>query len=83
MTADSLKEAIKRQLPEWLRQDPEIRDYILELTGQDYAKRRERRDWFHELLGELRRDREGQSRQWEEFRVELQRDREEQGRKLD
>ena len=81
MTAESLKDTIKRELPEWLRQDPDFRAYVMELTRQAYAPRDETQDRFHELLAELRRDREAQTRKWEEQRAELHQDREEQARK--
>jgi hypothetical protein len=81
MTADSLKEAIKRELPGLLRSDPIFRDYVLELTRQHHPSRGETEDWFHALLGDLRRDREAQERKWEEQKAEAARDRAEQARK--
>jgi len=39
MSTESLKEAIKRELPGWLREDPELRAYILGLTRQEYVVR--------------------------------------------
>ncbi len=90
MTTESLKDTIKRELPEWLRQDPDFRAYVMELTRQAYAPRDETQDRFYDLLAELRRDREEQtrkweeqSRRWEELRVELRQDREDQARKWD
>lgn len=41
MNSESLKEAVKRELPQWLREDPDLRAYILELTRQEYADRAE------------------------------------------
>jgi hypothetical protein len=76
MTTESLKEAIKRELPEFLRSDPDFRAYILELTRQEYAGRMETEDRFYQLLAELRRDRE-------ENQAELRNDRKEQARKWD
>ena len=95
MTTEALKEAIKRELPEFLRTDPDFRAYILELTRNEYAGRMETEDRFYQLLAELRRDREEQARKWEEQKLkdqdqtrrweetlaELRRDREEQTRK--
>jgi len=69
MNSESLKEAIKRQLPEFLRTDQEFRAYILELTRQEYAGRTETQDRFYNLLEELRRDREERKHEWEEYRV--------------
>ncbi len=66
MNAESLKEAIKRELPGWLREDPDLRAYILQLTRQEYADRAETQDRFYDILAELRRDREEQTRNWEE-----------------
>lgn len=81
MTAESLKEAIKRELPALLREDPALREYVLELTREQYASRHETSDWFHELLGELRRDREAQERKWEQQKAETERAHTEQARK--
>ncbi|MBK1703929.1 PD-(D/E)XK nuclease family protein [Halochromatium glycolicum] len=66
MTAESLKEAIKRELPALLREDPGFRDYVLELTRQHHPTRSESSDWFNQMMDELRRDREEQTRKWEE-----------------
>lgn len=95
MNAESLKEAIRRELPALLRKDPSFRDTILELARQEYVPRGEVQDRFYQLLSELRRDREAQTRKWEaqtrkweeqarkweEQRVEREREREEQARK--
>ncbi len=66
MDVESLKETLKRELPGWLREDPDFRAYILELTRREYAGRPETEDRFYALLNELRRDREEQTRKWEE-----------------
>jgi predicted nucleic acid-binding protein len=68
MTTESLKDTVKRELPNWLRDDPSFRDFILDLTRDAYADRRETGDRFHELLGELRRDRERQEKAWARVR---------------
>ena len=83
MNAESLKEAVRRELPHLLREDPEFRAYILELVHQEFTPRAEAVDRFDQLLAELKHDREAQARQWEEQRVERERDREEQNRKWD
>ena len=69
MNTESLKEAIKRELPEFLRTDQEFRNYILELTRQEYAGRAETQDRFYDLLEELRLDREERKHEWEEYKV--------------
>ena len=81
MTTESLKDTIKRELPTWLREDPAFRTYVLELTRNEYADRRETGDRFYELLGELRRDREKQDRKWEANQAELERMRTEDAQK--
>lgn len=83
MNTESLKEAIKRELPGWLREDPELRAYILELTRREYAGRAETQDRFYDLLAELRRDREQRAREWEEYKDEQNRRWDEQNRKWD
>jgi hypothetical protein len=66
VTTESLKEQVRRELPIWLREDPQFRAYVLEVVRGEFAPRAETDDRFHELLAELRRDREEQSRRWEE-----------------
>ena len=66
MNAEALKEAIRQELPHFLRTDPDLRAYILELTRREYAGREETQDRFYEILAELRRDREIQTGKWEE-----------------
>ena len=83
MNTESLKEAIKRELPEFLRTDQELRAYILELTRQEYAGRAETQDRFYDLLGELRRDREERTREWVEYKDVQNRKWDEQNRKWD
>jgi hypothetical protein len=90
MNAESLKEAVRRELPNLLREDPEFRAYVLELARQEFTPRSETVDRFDQTLAELKRDREEQNRKWdeqnrkwEEQRAERERDREEQNRKWD
>ena len=83
MNTESLKEAIKRELPEFLRTDQEFRAYILELTRQEYAGRAETQDRFYDLLEELRRDREERTREWVEYKDVQNRKWDEQNRKWD
>jgi len=73
MPTESLKDTIKRELPGWLREDPEFRAYVLELTRREYAPRGETDDRFYAILAELQRDREKQDRKWEANQEELRR----------
>jgi len=66
MNTQSLKDTIRRELPEIMRTDPDFRGYILELTRQEYAGRAATEDRFYDLLAELRRDREEGVRKWDE-----------------
>jgi hypothetical protein len=66
MNAESLKEAVRRELPNLLREDPEFRAYVLELARQEFTPRSETVDRFDQLLAELKRDREAQTRKWDE-----------------
>jgi len=81
VNTESLKEAIKRELPGWLRDDPDFRAYILDLTRREYADRADTHDRFYEMLAELRRDREEQSRKWEEYNRQVDQERKEENRK--
>jgi hypothetical protein len=66
MLTDELTTTIKRELPALLRSDPELRRFILDLTREEYANRRQMDDRFDRVLDELRRDREEQARKWDE-----------------
>jgi hypothetical protein len=67
MITEELRNEIRQILPELLRQDPEIQDWILRLARGEFAERRETENRFDRLLDELRRDREAQGRKWEEY----------------
>jgi hypothetical protein len=71
MPSEILTETIRRELPALLREDPELRRFILDLTRGLYADRAQTEDRFDRLLDELRRDREEQTRKWEESRQEF------------
>lgn len=65
MEKQELKEAIKRELPHLVRDDPAIRDLIIELSRTEFADKKETQDWFHQTLDEMRQERERQDRKWE------------------
>ena len=65
MPTETLTETIKRALPGLLRQDPELRRYVLDLTRGLYADRVQTEDRFDRILDDLRRDCEAQTRKWE------------------
>jgi hypothetical protein len=66
MATESLIETIKRELPALLRSDPTLRRFILDLTREIYADRRQTEDRFDRILDELRSEREEQARKWDE-----------------
>jgi len=76
-----IREIIKKELPDLMRQDPEIQHMVLRLARQEFADRHETEDRFTLLLKELRRDREEQSRKWDEQQLELKREWNEQNSK--
>lgn len=61
-----LRDRLRQELPSWLREDPEFRQWILNLTRNEFADRRETESRFDRVLDELRRDREVQERKWDE-----------------
>ncbi len=63
---DITVETIKRELPRLLRDDPELRHYVLEIARGHFADRVQTDDRFDRVLDELRRDREEQARKWDE-----------------
>ena len=65
MTTDTLKDQIKRELPEWLRSDPEFRRYVLDIAAEQSADRRQTEGRFEAMLAELARDREAQEHKWQ------------------
>jgi hypothetical protein len=66
MSVTEIKQIIKRELPTIMRQDEEIRQFILYLTRTQFGDKAETESRFDRLLDELRRDREEQSRRWAE-----------------
>jgi hypothetical protein len=88
MSVTEIKQIIKRELPTIMREDEEIRQFILHLTRTQFADKTETESRFDRLLDELRRDREEQSRRWaeqdkkwDENLETLRQDREEQSRR--
>jgi hypothetical protein len=65
MLSERQKEAIKRELPQWLRGDPEFRRFVLELARDEFAEKQRTEGRFEAMLAELARDREEQTRKWE------------------
>ena len=71
MNAQTLKETLKRELPNWLREDPAFRAFVLDLTRREYADRVDTEDRFTTLLADLHRDRARADQRWETNQAEL------------
>jgi hypothetical protein len=82
-TLESLKETVKRELPNWLDSDPAFRQAILDLTADLYSRRDETNHWFHQALEEMRHERERQDGLWRKNDERLERQRQESERKWD
>jgi hypothetical protein len=61
-----LRDRLRQELPGWLREDLEFRQWILNIARGEFADRVETENRFDRLLDELRRDREAQERKWDE-----------------
>jgi len=79
MENQQMIELIRKELPGILRHNSEMRDWVLNLTRETYAGKRETESRFDRVLDELRRDREENTRKWNEQNRKW----EEQNRKWD
>ncbi|HDQ70553.1 MAG TPA: DUF3782 domain-containing protein [Chloroflexi bacterium] len=61
-----IKQILMRELPVIMKQDPEVRQFILQLSRQHFADKEETASRFDRILDELQRDREENARKWEE-----------------
>ena len=81
MLTAEIKQLIKRELPVIFREDVEIHQFIIELSNERFADKRETESRFDRIMDELRRDREANQKKWEQHLREEQLRREEQNRK--
>jgi hypothetical protein len=72
-------ETIKRELPRLLREEPELRRFVLDISREYFADRSTTDERFNRILDELARDREMQNRKWDEQNRKW----DEQNRRLD
>jgi len=73
--------SIRGHLPQLLRSDPSLGDYILGVTREHFPTKVETEERFTQMLNELARDREAQSRKWEEQQAEDKRKWKEENRR--
>ncbi len=76
-----IRQLIQQELPAILRNDPEMRGWVLALTQTQYADKGETESRFDKTLAEIRALREEGNRRWEEGQRELERLREEGNRR--
>jgi len=81
VTEEEMIRSIRGHLPQLLRSDPSLGDYILSVTREHFPSKVETEDRFTRMLNELARDREVQSRKWEEQKEEDRRRWEDQDRR--
>jgi len=65
-TLEEVKKVILTQLPRLMETEPDIRDFILRVTREQYAGKQETESRFDRIMDELKRDREAQTRKWED-----------------
>jgi hypothetical protein len=73
MEDQQIKQFVMRELPVMMKQDPEIRQFILDLSRQHFAGKQETETRFDRLLDELRCDREENSRKWQQNQTQITR----------
>jgi len=83
VTEEELIRSIRGHLPQLLRGDPSLGDYILSVTREHFPTKVETEDRFTRMLNELARDREAQSHKWDEQKAEDKRRWEKSNRRFD
>ena len=63
-TSEDFKKIIMTELPKLMESDPEIRRFILDVTHETYADRKEAESRFDPILDEQKRDREARDEEW-------------------
>lgn len=71
LTEQQVKQIILRELPAIVQSDVEVRNFILRLSREQFADKRETESRFDRVLEELRHDREENSRKWDSIVQEL------------
>ncbi len=83
VTEEEMIRSICGHLPQLLRSDPALGDYILSVTREHFPTKVETEDRFTRMLNELVRDREAQSRKWDEQNRKWEKQQAEDKRKWD
>jgi len=74
LTETAVRDLIRQELPDLLREDRESRDSVTELGRERFADRDRIEGRIERMLDELRKDREENTRKWEEHVRENQRE---------
>jgi len=62
---EEIKKVIMSQLPKLMETDPDIRNFILNVTSESYPDKRKTESRFDRIMDELKRDREARDKKWE------------------
>jgi len=62
---EEVKKIIIAKLPELMKVDPDIRNFILNVTRESYPSKREAESRFDRIMDELKRDREARDKKWD------------------
>ena len=62
---EEVKRIIIAKLPELMKVDPDIRNFILNVTRESYPSKRETESRFDRIMAELKRDREARDKKWD------------------
>ena len=78
---EEVKRIIIAKLPELMKVDPDIRNFILNVTRESYPSKRETESRFDRIMDELKRDREARDKKWEAQDKKWEEERKEQNKK--
>ena len=62
---EEVKRIIIKELPELMKVDPDMRNFILNVTRESYPSKREAESRFDRIMDELKRDREARDKKWD------------------
>ena len=71
MLTKEMRTLIMHELPEIIKQDEEIHQFIISLTSRQFANKQETESRFDRILDEMRREREAQEKKWAENQKQL------------
>ena len=78
---EEVKRIIMAELPELMKVDPGIRNFILNVIRESYPDKRETESRFDRIMDELKRDREARDKKWEAQDKKWEEEQRDQGKK--